>query len=54
MTTSLYLNKEQQRQFRLIARKLGISEYQLLKLIVSEFLKDPSIFPSIYKHASKV
>jgi len=47
--TSLYLNKEQQLRFKAIARKLGLTEYQLLKLIVLEFLRDPSAFPNIFK-----
>lgn len=39
-----YLRKEQQAQFSAIAKALGITEYQLLKLIVLEFLKQPSFF----------
>lgn len=42
-----YLNKEQQAQFSALAKRLGIKEYQLLKLIVLHFLNDPFVFVEI-------
>ena len=37
-----YLNKRQVARFRLIARKLGLNEYHLLRCLVLEFLRDPA------------
>ncbi len=53
-TINTHLNREEELRFRALARKLGITEYALLKLIVLEFLKDPSAFPNIFKLKLKI
>lgn len=54
MTISTTLKKEEEKRFRILAKKLNLSEYKLLKLIVIEFLQNPSSFPNIYKDTLEV
>jgi len=41
---SVYLNKEQQKRFNELARRLGVTDYRVLKCLVEIFLADPFLF----------
>jgi hypothetical protein len=54
MYVSTRLNKKDAAKFREIARKLGISEYKLLTVLVKLFLENPEIIPKIEERVKTV
>jgi len=48
MTTySFYLNKTEDKRFKLLAKKLGVTEYKLSRYTIEQLLADPFLLVEI-------